>query len=924
MEVIDTRIILPLISILAIGSLEVDILKKWILKIKTSESVFQYLLEALVLGSISLVIPMLAVAILADRIDSSKILERFVYIYFALGLAYLVFKVYMWIRRKLPAIVLGERRKITRSLETLLVIAVFLMIFFYTLQGLVYPLRGWDFLHFYLPNSFRVYITGQLGKINELNFYPQFKPPLNILLYAYVFFVTQSEMLHLVPMMFLSGTVYLCYKIAKFEGISKRNSLIASIAFLATPFVFFLVYEFQYYQETYVMFFTTAAFYFFRRFFKEDKTKNRLYYAILVSLSLSGCILSKVSGFIIPIVLFVAMPSDKIGKVLRILIITGFSFQLVRKSIFDIYLGTGILISLLSCYCVYLVIKSKTLSFSYTRWFFILGIYLLPLTIGILWGLYILTIPGVRDILFDLYVNLNYNLVSLKWPGIALPATETYLENAHTANFVSSSFSILIATMFAGTWALFKIAGFVKAHGKHNELLLWLVFFFVFWQGFFAKGSIRYMSPIIVPLTIVFIIGLTSVIDFFNIRDGKDRDGFLAIIFIIASAYLSLYPIMPFEIVNETFHMRWYLAHQRIGSLIGYIFLFTFFTVFLIWKEKELKISFPQIYVRKFNARKIIAGFLLFILFFVPFGAQAALLIYVNFDLQEFQSEYCYYTRAEYMELVDAINRLGYSDDQVVMTINTPGLEYYASQPVIDMFMLSLIRNAGLGNTTFPLSVKNVTKLLDFFEKYNVAIFVSLNTSNDWYPAFMVNYYWYYFMYRFLYNNLYFDYRFSNSEFVMFTIKSYEPYIGPVDIQIVGGTDKESLMARNPNSLLVNSTTSTIDSLLDLTSVPSSNLINISTEVGYYTSSNSTIRNQVNQYNYNKSSNEEFTRFTLFNLPFENTMLMYIDISITYEDFFGAKEELNYFLSPMVGRSVNITRHASYWNYTGYYGFSYY
>ncbi|MHA2309336.1 MAG: hypothetical protein ACXABJ_08670, partial [Candidatus Heimdallarchaeaceae archaeon] len=106
MEVIDTRIILPIISILAIGSLEVDLIKKWILKIKKSDSILEYLLESLVLGSISLVIPMLAVGILADRIDSSKILERFVYIYFAIGLSYLVFKVYMWIRRKLPAIVL--------------------------------------------------------------------------------------------------------------------------------------------------------------------------------------------------------------------------------------------------------------------------------------------------------------------------------------------------------------------------------------------------------------------------------------------------------------------------------------------------------------------------------------------------------------------------------------------------------------------------------------------------------------------------------------------------------------------------------------------------------------------------------------------------------------------------------------------------
>jgi hypothetical protein len=425
-------------------------------------------------------------------------------------------------------------------------------------------------------------------------------------------------------------------------------------------------------------------------------------------------------------------------------------------------------------------------------------------------------------------------------------------------------------------------------------------------------------------LTIVFIVGLISVVDFFNRRDGKDRDGFLAIIFIIASAYLSLYPILPFEIINKDFHLRWYLAHYNIGSLIGYISLFTLFTVFLIWKEKDLKISFPLIYTKKFNPRKIIAAFLLFILFFVPFGAQAALLIYVNFDISTFQSEYCYYTRAEYMELVDAINRLGFLDDQVVLTINTPGLEYYASQPVIDMFMLSLIKDAGLGNTTFPLSIKNVTKMLGFFETYNVGIFVTLNTTNDWYPAFLVQYYWHYFIYRFLYNNLYFDFRFSNSEFMMFTINSYDPYIGPVDIQIVGGTDKESLLAPNPNSVQINANTSTIDALFDLTSVPSTKPVNISVETGYSTYSNSTPRTQTIFYSNTKPTVEDFTRVNLFSLPEEATMLMYIDIAIIYENYEGIVEEVNYFLAPMFGSSVNITRQDNSWNYTGYYGFTYY
>ncbi|MHA2357541.1 MAG: ArnT family glycosyltransferase [Candidatus Heimdallarchaeaceae archaeon] len=923
MEIIDTRIIFPLISILAVGSLGVSIIKKRIFKLKTSETFLEHLLESLVVGTLLLIIPMVSLAILADRIDSSSILERFVYIYFAIGLAYLVIRLYFWVRRKLPSLILKERKKLTQSIETLLIITLCLMFFFYILQSLVYPLRGWDFLHFYLPNSFRIYITGQLGLINELNFFPQFKPPLNILLYAFAFFTTQTEMLHLVPMLYLAGTVYLCYKIAVNEGLSKKIALIGSIAFLATPFTFFLVYEFQYYQEVYVMFFATSSFYFFRKFLQTEKTREQFYLAILVSLSLSGCVLSKISGFVIPLVIFVAMPSDKIGKVIRMLVVAGFAFQLVRKSMFETYLGTGIFILLLAIYCLYLVYTSKTLTFSYKRWIFIVGIFLLPLLAGILWGLHILTIPGVREYLFDLYVNLRYNLVSLEWPGIALPGTITYLENAHTATFFSSSFSLLFASMFAGTWALFKIVGFIKSNNKYNEIILWLLIFYIFWQGFFSMGSIRYLSPIIVPITFVFLVGISSVISFFNKRDGKERDGFLALLFIIPSSFLSLYPVLPFETINEEFHLRWYLAHYRMGSVIGYILLFTLITLLLIWLEKRLKLSYSLIFTKKFNARKIIAGFLIFIICFVPFGAQFALLIDTRFNLSEFQSTYCYYTRETYLELIEAINRLGYTDDQAVLTINTPGLEYYASQPVIDMFMLSFIQNSGLENTTFPLGIENVTRTIDFFKQYNVAIFVTLTDTNVWYPAFMLYYYWSFFIYRLLFNNLLFTWRFSNEEFTMLTINEYDPYVGPVDIQLVGSNEKESLLALNPNSLEINNDTASIDALLDLTSVPTTGQINVSISSEYSTFSNDTSVYNYVEYQTEKPSNEAFTRISLLNMPLESVKLKFIHISISFENTDGFFEERQFDLIPLDGESVNITREDNSWIYTGHYGLIY-
>lgn len=920
---IDIRILVPLISILSSGSLIVEIVKKRILKLKTSDSLAENLVESLVVGTIVLVAPMLIIAWVANKTNNILILERFVYVYLAIGLLYLIYKIYVWVRKKLPILVLSERKKLTLSMDLLLKIVITLMILFYAFQVLVYPFRGWDFLHFYLPNSFRIFITGQLSTINELTFFPQFKPPMNILLFSYTFFVTQSEMIQFIPILYLAGTAYFCYKISQIMGLSKKTALFASIAFLATPLTYFLVYEYTYYQEMYILFFTTGAFYYYKRFLGTDKSKEQLYFAILTSLSLGGCSLSKLSGFVIPFVLFVAMPSDKIGKVLRVIIIVGFASQLIRKSIFEIYLGTGILIGLLAIYCIYLVLSSKSLIFSVKRWIYTLGIFAFPFTIVILWIFYMLTIPGVENYLIDLYVNLKFSKLSFSWSGIALPDTITYLENAHSASFISSSFSILIAAMFAGTWMIFKLVGFVSSNKKNNDLLLWIIFFFIIWQGFFAESSVRYLTPIIVPLAIIFAVGFESVVEYFNKKDGKNRDGLLAYLFITATAYLFLYPILPIETVFENFHLRWYYAHTRLLSLLGYILLFNLVTFLLIWKEKNLKLSYSQIYNKKFNVRKILSGTLVFVVVSVPFAGQAALLASVGFNLNDFESTYCYDYRESFQELIDAINRLGYSDNQIILSVNTPGLEYYSSQPIIDLFMIGFLSETGLSDSSVPLWKSNVTRNLEFFEKYGVTIFVALNSSNDWFPAYLENFYWDYFIFRFLHNNEYFTYRFANEEFMLFTIIKFEDFIGPVDIELKGNSSKTSLLAYAPLSVDITDEAASIEAILDLTAIQTNQPISIDISTQYTLSTNSTILVDNNNLVFNKPIDETFTSLSLMTLLQQSIYIHEISITISYNDLEGFPQTIIHNLNPMFGNSVNITWTSNSWFYEGFYGFQF-
>jgi hypothetical protein len=284
--------------------------------------------------------------------------------------------------------------------------------------------------------------------------------------------------------------------------------------------------------------------------------------------------------------------------------------------------------------------------------------------------------------------------------------------------------------------------------------------------------------------------------------------------------------------------------------------------------------------------------------------------------------KYSYNTRESYQELVDAINRLGYADNLAILSINTPGLEYYSSQPIIDLFMISFIEDSGLADSVFPLRISNVTRTLEFFDQYNVSIFVSLNSLNDWYPAYLDRIYWNYFVYRFMNNNDYFTWRFSNEEYILYTINSYDPYVGPVDIQLVGPQNRGSLLARTPDPTEILGNTGYIETKIDLTAAQTTGPINITIKSEYSTISNETII-ESNSFQYSKPEIEYFLRLSLLTLPEETIYLHNIEITITYENVYGVEENHDYVLQAFQGNSVNITRTANSWLFEGYYGFIY-
>ncbi|MHA1869094.1 MAG: hypothetical protein ACTSXD_13705 [Candidatus Heimdallarchaeaceae archaeon] len=925
---LDIRVFLPVISIISFGSIEVSIINK-ILKNEKKQTFFEHILGSTVLGTISLVGPMIFFGLLAYYYPSQltkQLMSNFVYTFLTISIAIFLYYLFYFIIKVLPKTVLKGQYRHEKSISKILIVVIFLMLGAYTFQALVSPIRGWDALHFYLPNAFRIFATGELGKINELNFLPMFKPPLNVMLYSFTFFITLTEMIQLVPMLFFSLTVYLCYKIAKMEGLNEKYSNMAAIAFLVTPFVYFLIYEYQYYQEIYIMFFTTSSYYYYKKFLQSTENKDQIIYTLLTSVSFAGCVLSKMSGFVIPLIIFTAMDSDKIGKVLRVLLVFGFVAQIVRKSLFDIYIGTSIFILLAAIYCVIVIIQSKTLIFSYKRWFFTAVIFSFPIFVGYFWGQHMLKIAGVEEMLRSTYWDPRNTSLNLKWEGIDLPLVETYLENAHSATFVTSTFAILIATMFAPSWLFVKFIGLYKTHKeKKNGLIIWLVFFYIFWQGFFALGSIRYLSPIVVPLTIIVVFGFKGIINFFNEKFKLQNDGFFAFIFFALTGFLSLYPVFPFEVsVIINFHERWYKAHTHIGTIIAFSLLLTLILFLFIWKEKSWNLSFSKSFIKKKRIQRISTAFLLFVLIFVPMAAHAALITYCKFDINEFQNRYSYYTRTNYEELKYAINRLGASDWETILSINTPGLEYYVSQPTIDIFMLNFIENSETGEKTY-LDRENITKLFDFFNKYNVSIFVSHNQKNDWYKAFIEKFYWNYYIFRMLANNKLFTLNFYNEEYLLYTFNNYDfkkPYIGPVDFLLMNNNSKMSLFSNNFHKTYVNGSYAQINLIQDFTAIPTNQPFNLTISTKYSTFSNHTRLYSVLNYSIEKPEEEIFNQFTLLSLEQGSYTIYSIDISISYiHSYTNEIESFSYHVSTLSTDGLNIYYYNNSWFTYGINGF---
>ena len=849
---------LPIISIGFIGLLGVNSLDKFGWK-------YENTLDKIISGSILSLFFLTAPMVLLNRLFNVP-LDTICYFYFAVSMLYPVYLLFKHYQHTMNSLTFFEF-KIPSFFKDIRVIISGLILLSYTIISLLYTFRGWDALHFYLPHARVFYFTNDIPAISPYNFLPIFKPPLNSLLYTYALYVTKEDSFVFYSIFILILTALTLYRLAFELFQSKRKAISSVLFFITSPLTWFLIYEWAYYQDLYIMAFYTMAFYFDLRLIqgKENEKLN----ATIAGLSLALAGLSKISGYALPLLILLSAPSNRIGKILRIIVLTFMTLFLARKAGYDIYIGVSVVIILFGLYLAYLIFtQQETKNLSLTT----LSLELIPWLLVAVYWLYdrIKTTPGTRSFLEDMYVYINDDKWNYSFPEINIPEAETYIENAMKASFGSAVLVIFIGSIFALPWALPKIVGIFKREkdeGEWDMIRIWLIGFYIIWLAYFSFTSTRYLSVILVPLALITVKGFY----FLHAKLTEGRDPSLLVEgLLLLLAFGSQYPFYPLETVSLEFHLRYYEYHRNLFRLGYYLVAFTLL-IYLIIKWDNYEFSLPK--PRKSAAiHKGATVGVISVLLIAPIGGQIYLLYDTGFDIDEFQNKWVYDARENMMDLIEAIRVSQAPNSDVIIGANVPGLEFYSSHPVIDLFY----------TTEFDLSKNhfarfNTTYLLEIMNEYDITLVVSLRKDHNWYESFESYILREYPIFSMVHNSDIFSYLYNNSEFELYKVNSFNTFFGVLDLGL--SVDNSML---GISSLMVplkerETSTGELVSLLDFTSLQASS-VEVSSQIFY------SVGEEIFQQNFSLSSSDlnSFIKYKMMDLPSNSIQLINASLAYTW------------------------------------------
>ena len=560
----------------------------------------------------------------------------------------------------------------------------------------ILPLRGWDALQFYLPNAFYFNLADSLGPgVNGLTFFPLFKAPVNSLLQSYTIYFTTKMDISLVPSIFFISSAILVLNILGKLGMSKEIQYSAASLYLASPFVYIHILEFAYYQDPVLGFYYALAIYYI---LSSDFTLQDI---LIIGLSSSMAILSKISGFTILLVILLLYLASLRQKIPYYLLVTTLFAFLIVKTLSSAYLDY--LFFLIPIYGLMLVLgQDSDRRIEPLR---IASSLSLPITIGIIWLKRLATFPNVLDELYQQYFAVNG--LTPQWYHWTAPLSEVFLENSYAVSSISIIFVFFISYTFIPTLVLFKILGLREMLTDHRQYLIWIVSFFSFWLVYHGETSIRYLQPIAIGLFVLIGIGIDKLIRIYpSIANNR-----LLYLLLILQGPLFYYPFLPFSIVFQPFHARFFLFHKELFKLFAYIGIITVG----IMKTAELRLTRKQ---RQIATRTLIIGIIL-----VPSIGQLGIIATNNFDLEQSRENMVFDHRPEIVELSKFVKNNYDADNDRGVGVNIAGVALFSGVAILDLKIASELPNNSLSlsdsasNEYTQLQQGNITFIITWSQK---------------------------------------------------------------------------------------------------------------------------------------------------------------------------------------------------------------
>ena len=676
------------------------------------------------------------------------------------------------------------------------IILIVLLIGEYFVLQLFLPLRGFDALYYYFPEAEVFYLADHITDINYLSFSPVVKAPFNVMLFTFSLYISNQNTYQMYPLLFLIGSSLLVYDLSMELWGEKIKARLAMLVFLVTPVVFWTMTFWAYYQDLYVGYFFGAAFYFVWKGMNRSKKYSRGF-TILSIMSMALALLSKISAWTLFIVLVLALPAKRTGRVLQLLILMILTSFLIARSITNIFIGTGIIILLFATFIGYLIVKrpipEKNPSFTSLIAFFIGSI--------ILGGFWMFDRVNKSSEFLNELISLYFTVLdSIAWEFNGSPTftLDAKLESMQAVNFWSASFFFFMGIAFCLPWIVPKVLALIRGT-EIATISIWVLAFFMIWMTYYFQGSIRYLSPIFIPFAILIVHGFQTLIEHFNIS----LEAKLPRIGLLLFGCINFYYLIPLdftildensqELVGLTYNRSAfsYYSEPEIAIIQALFFAIVWIGLIIITSDKLIKLplgtmNFSQDWKKALssnNIRRIRTGLtsvFLITVVLTPIVVQGYVWLQSSGDLETFQGIMEYEYNEDYKAIIEQINQFG-SITGAIITVRMPGLQFFTHHPVLDFYYQGNL----LGNQFY--SSQNISHLVEVLKhpmwnllspKYNQSSSFELsfefivvpNTRNIYFDLYRENIWSKSYFFKSLNNKTYFELLEENDRYQLFKI----------------------------------------------------------------------------------------------------------------------------------------------------------